>query len=561
MKKTGLKKFLSFALAAYMVAPSINSLALQNEDNVNAKTSSTSNYAISSNFGTGVGINWPSQVNSPYIDMVEWITKDGYHINGAPNLEKISKDTGVKFFNLAFIQSRGTVSNNMIDWGWGGYSVLSEKGGQNDSQYQGIKQSIKALRDLGGDAAISFGGVNGVAFWQTSQNVDVLANTYLDIINGYGFTRIDLDVEGGAQNKEQNIANAKAIKKVQDSTGVKVVLTLPVLPSGLTSTQLNVLEAYLSNGVDLEVVNIMTMCYGSGTLKPGENYGTASIRAIDSTAAQIQDYYKKFANTDLTLDQAYAKIGTTCSIGYESGSDPIFTPDWSKLVVDHANAKKIAMTSFWSMGRDAQTEPNSGISDQYQHTNVYKTFPSGGVIPPTNNKPVISGVKDQTIQLNSKFDTLAGITAKDQEDGILTSSIKVSGTVDTSKAGKYTLTYSVTDSNNATTTVSCTISVINPDEPPIGQTTYDPNKIYNSGDKVMYNGQEYTAKWWTKGETPGNSAVWEKAKVTNPDGSVDYVAGDIYTSGNLVKYNGKTYKALWWTTSIPGSDSSWVLVG
>ena len=189
---------------------------------------------------------------------------------------------------------------------------------------------------LGGDATISFGGANGVAFWQTSQDIDVLYNTYLDIVNGYGLTRIDLDVEGGAQNKQNNIANAKAIKKLQDETGVEVSLTLPVLPSGLTQTQLDVLEAYLSNNVNLKYINIMAMCYGSGVLQPNENYGTASVRAMDSTKNQIKDYYKKYANTTLSDSEAYAKLGVTVSIGYESGSDPIFIPAWSELVANHA---------------------------------------------------------------------------------------------------------------------------------------------------------------------------------------------------------------------------------
>ncbi|HAG43075.1 MAG TPA: chitinase, partial [Clostridium sp.] len=84
-------------------------------------------------------------------------------------------------------------------------------------------------------------------------------------------------------------------------------LTVPVLPSGLAWNQLDVLEAYLSQGVDVEVVNIMTMCYGSGTLLPGENYGTGSVRAIDSTKSQLKDYFKKFANIELTDRQAYGK--------------------------------------------------------------------------------------------------------------------------------------------------------------------------------------------------------------------------------------------------------------
>lgn len=464
-------------------------------------------------YGAGSGINWPKQVNAPYVDMVDYYTKEGWSINGVIKLLKINKDTGVKYFNLAFIQSRGTVSNGKVDWGWGGYRVLSEEVA-TDPQYKGIKQSIKELREVGGDVAISFGGANGVAFWQTTQDVDTLANTYIDIIDGYNLTRIDLDVEAGGVNKEHNIANAKAIKKVQDVTGVDVVLTLPVLPDGLTSQGLGILEAYLANGVNLKVINIMTMCYGAGTLRPGENYGSASLRAVESLKDQLKDYYKKYANTTLNDAQAFAKIGTTVSIGYESGSDPIFTTQWSKDVVNHANEKAIGMTSFWSMNRDSKLQANVGVNTAYEFTEVFKKFaPSGEIDPidPTlNTAPIINGVSDKTITIGSSFDKLSGVTATDKEDGILTSKIVVSGNVNTQVVGKYELTYSVKDSHGVETVVKAVITV--QEKPIIEDDTYDKTQIYLKGDTVIYKGATYRAKWWTQGDIPGENEVWEKIK-------------------------------------------------
>lgn len=41
---------------------------------------------------------------------------------------------------------------------------------------------------------------------------------------------------------------------------------------------------------------------------------------------------------------------------------------------------------------------------------------------------------------------MTGVTATDPEDGDLTSSVSVTGSVDTAIAGTYNLTYSVTDS-------------------------------------------------------------------------------------------------------------------
>ncbi|MGL5068937.1 MAG: immunoglobulin-like domain-containing protein [Sarcina sp.] len=416
-----------------------------------------------SKFGVGQGVVWPEQVNAPFADMVSWINNPEYSSGGAIDLATVSAQIGVKYFNLGFIQGTGQgIKDGKVDWGWGGYSVLSENHKDN-SQYQGIKNSIKGLRDIGGDVTISFGGLNGTPFWQVTQDVDVLYNTYLDIVEGYGLTRIDLDIEGGAQNKENNRANAKAIKKLQDKTGVDVVLTLPVLPDGLTSVQMNVLEVYLDEGVDVECVNIMTMCYGSGTLAPGENYGTGSLRAVDSTMKQVQEYYKKYQNIDLAEQEAYRKIGTTPSIGFEGSGHPIFTTEWTKLVVDHAIEKGIGMTSCWSINRDAKLDNNQGVNKQFEFAKIFSNFgttnPGPGPDPEVNAKPTLSGVLDKTIKVGDSFDALAGIIANDKEDGDLTSKIKVLGNVDASKAGKYELTYSVTDSKGQTTTAKRIITV------------------------------------------------------------------------------------------------------
>lgn len=499
MKKGYCRKILASAIASVMMLSTgmVVTNAEVNELQSNKKA----------DFGIGQGVKWPEHVNSPYVDMVDYYTTPGVGIGGAPKLLKFYEDTGVKFFNVGFIQSRGTVSNGKVDWGWGGYRVLSEEV-PDDNQYKGIKQSMKEIRDIGGDVCISFGGLNGVALWQSTTDVDVLANTYIEIIEGYGATRIDLDVEGGAQNKAQNITNAKAIKKAQDATGVDVVLTLPVLPDGLTSTGLGVLEAYLANGVDLACVNIMTMCYGSGVLLPGENYGTASLRAVDSLKDQLKNYYSKYASKTLSDEESYAKIGTTVSVGYEGSSHPVFPTTWSKLVVDHAIDNQIGMTSFWSMNRDSMIQKNQGINSPYEHTNEFKRFGSLDVGPGGNSAPKIVGAESKTIKLGDYYNPLYLVKATDKEDGDISDKIVVTGSVDTSKVGTYDITYKVTDSQGLEGIKKITITVKEVLDPE-GE-VYSSTKVYNTGDIVVYNGVVYKAKWWTQGEKPGESDVWEK---------------------------------------------------
>ena len=73
--------------------------------------------------------------------------------------------------------------------------------------------------------------------------------------------------------------------------------------------------------------------------------------------------------------------------------------------------------------------------------------------------PTFQGVKDSTIAVGDVFDPLAGITANDDTDGDVTKSIKVSGKVDTSKSGTYTLTYIVSDAAGNTATAKRTVTV------------------------------------------------------------------------------------------------------
>ncbi|KAB7790352.1 immunoglobulin-like domain-containing protein [Bifidobacterium leontopitheci] len=81
------------------------------------------------------------------------------------------------------------------------------------------------------------------------------------------------------------------------------------------------------------------------------------------------------------------------------------------------------------------------------------------VAKPDTTAPVFKGVEDVTLDYGADFDPLAGVTATDDVDGDVTANIKVSGSVDTSKAGEYTLTYTVADKagNVATATRKVTV--------------------------------------------------------------------------------------------------------
>ena len=319
---------------------------------------------------------WPTRVAAPYIDMSGWVdTASAYSINGVADLKRLSQESGFPYFNLGFIQPDQTTpleSNGTIRWGWGGYYTLGEAGGQNSSQYKAIHQSIKSLRDSRGDYTISVGGQVGKAPWVVTQDINALANFYKEIISLYSLKRLDLDIEESNQDYYQNIANAKAIKQVQDETNIEITLTIPIMPSGWQQKQLNIIKAYLDVGVDVALFNSMTMCYGTGVYA-NEDYGTASIRAITNSIAQLKTIYAGYGIA-LTDDQAYLKTGATFSIGYENELYPTFTLDMANTIVSDAIKHNFGMVSMWSMGRDAMLSPNKAITTQYNYTNILHKY-------------------------------------------------------------------------------------------------------------------------------------------------------------------------------------------
>jgi hypothetical protein len=74
--------------------------------------------------------------------------------------------------------------------------------------------------------------------------------------------------------------------------------------------------------------------------------------------------------------------------------------------------------------------------------------------------PELNVPADSSIEIDSEFDALAGVSALDAVDGDLTDSIVVEGDVDTTTVGANTLTYSVTDAagNEATETRVVTVA-------------------------------------------------------------------------------------------------------
>lgn len=106
----------------------------------------------------------------------------------------------------------------------------------------------------------------------------------------------------------------------------------------------------------------------------------------------------------------------------------------------------------------------------------------------SDNAPIITLNGDANITLTvGETYTEKGATAKDDVDGDLSNKISISGTVNTNKAGTYTVTYTVKNAREKTTTLKRTITVKEKEkdkekekEKPANNTTTNTNKPANA---------------------------------------------------------------------------------
>jgi Cellulose binding domain len=256
---------------------------------------------------------------APYVDMGAWPT---------PVLTDMATAGNLKNFTLAFVTAVGCHAS----W-FNAY----------DPRAAWAKDQIDAIRTRGGDVKISFGGASGQELAQACTTVSALQAEYQAVVTAYGLRYADFDIEGAAiADTVANNRRSQALKALQTANpNLKVSLTLPVLPEGLTADGLALVRSARDAGVNIDVINVMAMDY----YRTGD-YGDFAVQAANSTFAQLKTLYP--TKTDA---QVWRMVGVTPMLG-QNDDGHIYDQNDARQLVTFANGKHLGELAFWEETRD-----------------------------------------------------------------------------------------------------------------------------------------------------------------------------------------------------------------
>ena len=305
----------------------------------------------------GAATTWPAHVFAPYVDTGESNT----------TLTTVAADDGTQFFTLAFVNGAG------CQW-----SLPNQSGWQSQ---------VSALQSEGGDVSISFGGytvdTDATDLGAQCSSASAMAAQVESVVAAFNVTHLDFDIESNEQTDSADLAlTAQALAQVRswasaNGDQLTISYTIPVLPTGFTGEGEGVLTTALANGFTPNIVNIMTMDYGTS----GTEMGAAANQALDSAASQLESIY------GISESAAYAMLGSTPMVGQNDTPGEIFTVADASTVESYAAQQGIGWLSFWAEGRDndgcpgdtAASSTCSGISQSDgAFTQAFQAFTSGG---------------------------------------------------------------------------------------------------------------------------------------------------------------------------------------
>jgi chitinase len=293
--------------------------------------------AVPATSASAAGGSFPAHYSAPYLQIAS---------GDAGDMAADHSATGDAFYTLAFLIPQ---SGCTMEWE------------DNGDPVGAFTSQIGSLQAAGGNVIVSFGGAAGGEVAQTCTSVSALTAAYANVVNTYGVNRLDFDIEGStlsdtASNNRRN--QALAALQAQDPS-VQVDYTLAVAPNGLPSAEMGVLQNAKSNGVHVNLVNIMTMDFGNG-----QNPLNDALSAAQAAAGQLAGLY------GISTSQAYAMLGLTPIAG-QNDDNEFFSQSNASTLESFAASNGVQELSFWEV--DGYDKPAG-----YAYSRIFQAITNGG---------------------------------------------------------------------------------------------------------------------------------------------------------------------------------------
>jgi chitinase len=387
-----------------------------------------------------------------------------------------------------------------------------------------LDRRLVRLRDRGGEPIVSFGGAVNDELSVACTDQTKLTAAYRSVIERYRSRIIDLDIEGSAlTDTAAHKRRAVALRKLQDEAkaagrSLDIWLTLPVSPTGLPESAVALVDEILRSKVDLTGVNVMTMNYG-GSRPNDMSMAEANRRALFATARQLDGAYRR-NGTRLVSKELWRKIGATPMLGQNDVPTDRFTVGDARELTAFSRRYGLGRLSMWSVDRDhpcANGETSTRVSNtcsgtKQKHWEFLRLLGGEAVA----NRPAEAEQPDENT------------TVTPQRGGI---------TRDDPTKAPY----------------------------PIWRAT----KAYELGDKVVWYGNVYEAKWYARGASPDEPVVkeWDSpwqylgpvlptdvpwsSRLLKPGTYPAWDSSAVYQGGAVVQSEGRAFRARHWSRGVP----------
>ncbi len=396
---------------------------------------------------------------------------------------------------------------------WGTFYTLDGAAADLD-----LDRRIARLRQNEGDVVVSFGGAINDELATVCVDEDQLLEAYTAVVDRYDLRTIDLDLEGaGLTNTEAIDRRAAVIAKLQAARDAKqkdlrVWLTLPVAPQGLSPEGAQAVTAMLKAGVDISGINVMTMDFGDSR-GDGVSMADASIASLNATHTQLSTLYAG-AGDPLGPATLWRRMGATPMIGQNDVPGEVFGLDAARELNQFAYDRGMGRLSMWSLNRDRTCGAN------YPNTRVVSNSCSG-------------------------VDQDSSTYAQTLHDGL------------TDRPDAVVVTPTAAETASASRA---------PDDPQSSPyPIWEEDLTYVAGTRIVWHQNVYVSKWWSTGDLPDDPTVtqysspWQLVgpvlpgeepvpSPTLPEGTYpDWKTAEVYTQGQRVLFDGVPFSAKWWT--------------